>query len=533
MNCMNCGAPLTESAYCPKCGCDVVVQKQAIILSGLYYNQGLEKAGIRDLSGAIDQLKRSLKFNKLNIPARNLLGLIYFETGEVVAALSEWVISKNIQPEHNIATEYIDRLQKDANKLDVINQTIKKYNLALQNCKEGHEDVALIQLKKILVQNPKLIKGYHLLALLYIRMAEYEKARKILKKAIKIDKTNTTTLRFLREVDEQTGQTTSLEPRFNLWGGKFRDRDKDWDNESDKKPESGQNKGSHAIYYKVNNDTVVQPPAYKDTSIFSTILTIGLGFLVGAAMVWFLFVPARTQTINRIANEKVSEYSAMMASQTAEMTNLQNELESLKATYASSTQDLEEAEKKIESYEYLIQASGALAREDYPGVGTFLAEVDQTLLSATAKEAYNSIYSTAKTTVYRQLKENGMNAFDNEDYESAIEYLAQAYEASEEPDYEVMNYLAHAYRHSGRTTDSDLVFQAIIDAFPGTDKAERAKRYLSTYDETTGTVTNTGGTTQPTVTQPTVTEPEETDPSEEEDTSAGTGEGDTGEGIEE
>ena len=116
MNCMNCGAPLTESAYCQNCGCDVIVQKQAIILSGLYYNQGLEKAGIRDLSGAIDQLKRSLKFNKLNIPARNLLGLIYFETGEVVAALSEWVISKNIQPENNIASRYIELLQENANK---------------------------------------------------------------------------------------------------------------------------------------------------------------------------------------------------------------------------------------------------------------------------------------------------------------------------------------------------------------------------------------------------------------------------------
>ena len=44
MKCMNCGAELNDSAYCPKCGCDVSVQKQAIVLSGLYYNQGLEKA---------------------------------------------------------------------------------------------------------------------------------------------------------------------------------------------------------------------------------------------------------------------------------------------------------------------------------------------------------------------------------------------------------------------------------------------------------------------------------------------------------
>ena len=67
-------------------------------LSNRYYNEGLEKAGIRDMTGAVQSLQLSLKLNKNNIDARNLLGLIYYETGEVVPALSEWVISKNLKP---------------------------------------------------------------------------------------------------------------------------------------------------------------------------------------------------------------------------------------------------------------------------------------------------------------------------------------------------------------------------------------------------------------------------------------------------
>ena len=70
---------------------------------------------------------------------------------------------------------------------------------------------AAIRLKKILSQNPKLIKGYHLLALIQMKNQEWNKARRTLKKAARIDKTNTTTLRFLREVDEQTGVTTKME----------------------------------------------------------------------------------------------------------------------------------------------------------------------------------------------------------------------------------------------------------------------------------------------------------------------------------
>ena len=148
-----------------------------------------------------------------------------FETGEVVAALSEWVISKNLQPSRNLATEYIDILQANSNKLRGINETIKKYNHALLLCREGHDDMAAIQLRKILVQNPKLIKGYHLLALIQMKNGEWNRARKILRKAARIDKTNTTTLRFLREVDEQTGVPTRLERQkkgFIRLGGKKR-----------------------------------------------------------------------------------------------------------------------------------------------------------------------------------------------------------------------------------------------------------------------------------------------------------------------
>lgn len=476
MNCMNCGAPLTESAYCPSCGCDVIVQKQAIILSGLYYNQGLEKAGIRDLSGAIDQLKRSLKFNKLNIPARNLLGLIYFETGEVVAALSEWVISKNIQPEDNIAIDYINRLQKDANKLDTINQTIKKYNLALQNCREGHEDVAMIQLKKILVQNPKLIKGYHLLALLHIHNNEYEKARKILKKAIKIDKTNTTTLRFLREVDEQTGYVTTLEPRFGRWGGKSKEKAQ----------------AQTAIAYQVDNDIVVQPPSFKENSNTTMLATLAMGFVIGCLTVWFLFVPARTQAINRMANEKVSEYSSTMAAQTAELSLLQKEVEASKDTVTTATEQIETANKTTEVYENLVKACNAWFNENYTEAATALTSVDPELLSVEAKAVYNYMYNSARSIVFRKMKEAGINSFDHADYATAITQLLQAKQAASENDYEVMNYLAHAYRLSGNTAEADKAFREIIDAFPGTRKATRAEAYLRenlTGTEDGGTIT--------------------------------------------
>ena len=103
MRCYKCGATLTASDRCPQCKADVSVYKRAAKASNAYYNLGLAKAKVRDLTGAAESLKTSVMIHKNNIEARNLLGLVYCEMGEVVEALSQWVISKNLQPDNNPA----------------------------------------------------------------------------------------------------------------------------------------------------------------------------------------------------------------------------------------------------------------------------------------------------------------------------------------------------------------------------------------------------------------------------------------------
>ena len=152
-------------------------------------------------SGAIVSLRQSLKFNKNNVEARNLLGLVYFEMGEAVSALREWVISKNMRPEKNIADDYIDKVQSNATRLDSINQTIKKYNQALIYCHQDSRDLAVIQLKKVLSMNPRFVHAHLLLALLYIDSERWERAERELRKCIDIDRNNTRALRYLREVE--------------------------------------------------------------------------------------------------------------------------------------------------------------------------------------------------------------------------------------------------------------------------------------------------------------------------------------------
>ncbi|WP_418405176.1 hypothetical protein [Blautia sp.] len=373
MNCVNCGAFLTDMDldYCPNCGYNVLIQKKVDYLSKSFYNQGLEKASIRDLSGAIACLKQSLIYDKRNIKARNLLGLVYFETGEVVSALSEWVISKNLQPARNLATEYINKLQANRNRLNAINETIRKYNNALMLCREGHEDMAAIKLRRILSQNPKLIKGYHLLALIQMKNHEWNKARRTLKKAARIDKTNTTTLRFLREVDEQTGVTTNLE--------------------KSKKGLFHSNKASKQDTDIFASEQVVQQPVYKERSGLSAFFILMAGIAAGVGAFWLLAAPAIRQGIYKEANQQIVQYSESLASQAAELTKAQSDAKEATESADEVSQQLTSEQAKSKSYQALLQAYAAYQQKSLDDAALELQNVQQDVLSDSQKTIYNTI----------------------------------------------------------------------------------------------------------------------------------------------
>ena len=375
MNCMICGTGLSDRypEYCPHCGANVTLQRKIDYLSKHYYNQGLEKAQIRDLSGAITCLKQSITFNKMNIAARNLLGLVYFETGEVVAALSEWVISKNLQPGKNLANDYIQRLQANANKLDAINDTIRKYNESLALARQGHEDMAAIKLRKVLTQNPKLIKGYHLLALILMKGGEWTKARRVLRKASRIDKTNTTTLRFLREIDEHIGvaRRYTNSSKSNLMSK----------NRPDAEPED--------LFAEVSRPLGA---AYENGrgSLFACLL---LGIGAGALAFWLLAVPAIRQRIYREANNQIVKYSESLSSQSVELSRALGQARESGDNADEMGELLSAEKKKSASYKNLFEAYLSLLQEDYDSAALEVQQVYEDTLTDNMKAVYNMVCS--------------------------------------------------------------------------------------------------------------------------------------------
>ena len=374
MKCYNCGCQLSEKEFCTGCGADVALYKKIMYASNFFYNEGLEKASVRDLSGAVASLRQSLKFNKNNVEARNLLGLVYFEMGEVVKGLGEWVISKNLRSEKNIADDYINMIQENPSRLETINQTIKKYNLALGYCQQDGLDLAVIQLKKVLSLNPNYIRAHQLLALLYMKAEEWEKAKRELDKCIRIDTGNTTTRRYLKEVEAM------LDVAENARGGMRKKALPD-----------------DVVKYQSGNETIIQPVGNRDNRSVSTVLNIGIGIVIGIAAACFLILPSRLSSADSAAQAELRAVSEQLDKKTSTIEEMEQQAKLLTDENEKLKQELNDYvgnDGALEVVDGLLQTVSVYMEnpEDTEQIAQSFEKIDMEAAGQVESERFQNVY---------------------------------------------------------------------------------------------------------------------------------------------
>ena len=431
-----------------------------IAMSNALYNDGLEKAKVRDLSGAVQSLRKSLRYDKGNIPARNLLGLVYFEMGEAVDALSEWVISRSLQPKGNLAEHYLEEIQSNRSRLSTINQTIKKYNQALQYCYQGSHDLAIIQLKKVLNMNAKLIKGYQLLALLYMEEGKYGHARKELRTAAEIDNGNLLTLRYLREAEQKLGEEAHA--------GK----------------EGKKDKKKKAMSYQSGNDMIIQPTNVRDFTPLTIIINLAVGVGLGMLITWFLILPAIQQ--DKVADAKKTEVEASdaLVERNQEIKALESKIKGLEDTIEQMKGDSADAQKVVDNYEAFLKVYAAFAQQNILEAGDTMEGIDVNLLGAQGRASYQALKAQVDEqyteVVYKQAEED----YNAQRYAEAVTGLEKVVAAEEDyNDGYAIYYLANSYRETGDMVNAKKYYQRMVELHPGTQRAGRSQQYLNQMEQ--------------------------------------------------
>ena len=429
--------------------------KKVVYQSNYWYNDGLRKAQMRDMSGAIVSLRRSLQFNRENIAARNLLGLVYYGIGEVPEALVEWIISKNLRPRDNIADDYIKNVQSSANELETINLAIRKYNQCLAYCRQNGEDMAVIQLKQVISTHPDFLKAYQLLALIYLHTEQYSHARQVLRTARKLDTTNEITLHYIHELMQHRGRVR---------------------HRTEKKKED-------AVEYSLGNETIIQPKhsRLKEMSSHLAVANIFIGAAIGAALIWFLIAPAVNQARTDRMNDQMREYSDKITSLEAQVSAQTRTLDNYRATGESVEADAQAAQTTRDSYEALMTVSNQYDSGEYSDatMADTLINVNRDSLGQSAQALYDQIAADIYPNACERNFETGTEALASQDYQGAIDAFYKVVRMDEGYNGgQALYNLAQAYQGNGDSENAATYYQRIVDSYSDSDYAADAQSAL-------------------------------------------------------
>ncbi|MCC8060191.1 MAG: tetratricopeptide repeat protein [Clostridiales bacterium] len=420
-------------------------------VANAYYNVGLEKAKYRDLSGAAAALKRSLRFDKFHTDARNLLGLIYYEVGETGAALAQWVISLNLQETDNLAEEYLGRLRKEKGFLELADQAAKKYNQALAYAQNDNADLAVLLLMHMLDELPNFVRAQELLALLYITHEDYAKAGRCLYQALKVDAYNPTAQRYMTIVKQNTSR-------------------------ADVEKRKLKNAFSHR---QMQDDDIIMPPSYKENTGWQSVLNILVGLLLGAAVIYFLVMPASRESMNRAHNQEMIANLETINQKNLAIDNLNRQLEDAAAAQRRAEEELEtlldDNGGVLGQYRSLIQILQAYRDGDLGAAALLYVDLDTSVL-------YDGVVDATVDWIAQDMAENGHlaleqlgdTAADGGNTEQAITYYQKSLQIRGD-NTAALYKLGMAYQSKGDTDAANECFGEIIMNYPESEYVSAAR----------------------------------------------------------
>lgn len=462
MKCPVCGYIFKSGSACPDCGTDIVLYNKTRAISDRLYNYGLKCANERDLTGAIESLKKSILVNKFNTKARNLLGLVYFEKGLVADALREWVMSSNLNKQDKTASEYLEKLRTNARELEKMNDALRLYNLAIQYMGQHSEDLALIQLKKAIAYNPKLVDAYNLAALCNMASGNNTAAEPFVKRVLYLDKKNPTALRYMQEITpgSKVGETV------------------------DSREDSAAARRKRRLSYKESNKSII---GKQEILLFLGGVVCAVAVLM--ALVFPTMLESRSKTINELKTtlENYESYnggdgSASYDEVLQENASLKEELEKYKDSVVLQT--------KIGN---VNKAYALLANGEYKEAALLIKDIDISDMSDDDIKIYDQVREQTFAKAAEDLFSEGKMYYLSGKYDDAENTLNDCLDLLTDEDYtgDVLYYLGKTAESKGEAATAVSYYQRVLSDYPNSSQAANAQNSLNSLSTASGSA-NTG-----------------------------------------
>lgn len=467
MKCPNCGFSFSEGYRCPTCDIDVYIFSKTQNMSIRLYNEALDMAKGLELTHAIDNLEQCLLFDKSNINARNLLGLLYCETGRIGDALKHWIISTSYRSENNAATTYMDFLQKNARDMEKANDAVCMYNKALHYLRQGSDDLAIIQLKTAIENNADFIDAYNLMTLCCIEEKNYKRAQYFVDLVLKRDVKNDVALHYRQLIDENMPSTSLLKV----------DR-----HHSEVQPKT----------ISVNKTDSSPPmPRYKrkekrNANVIERrdLVSLGIGIVATAIILLVMIFPA----INENKDNTIAQLEKQLNSYTGETNMTAEEVLAMRTEYETLLTEnklLRSEETKQANLELLQTAVSLLTDEKFEECVDTLNTIETLGFSEEDLSKYNSIRSTAYPKAADSYYTKGKSEFLSNNFTEAKVSLQNALSCAGNENFvdDIYYYLGKIAESEDNTIEAKIHYEKVISDFPDSNQIDNVKNAMSQLPE--------------------------------------------------
>lgn len=455
MKCPSCEMVTKEIAYCSHCGMDLLLYDKVHMMAVRLYNEGLQQAQGRCLSSAISSLTMCIRLQKDHIQARNLLGLVYWEVGEIGQAIKHWAKSMAYQEQDNQAQTYLETVQSKPSELARIGDSIALYNKSLQYLTQGSEDIAIISLRKAISQNPNFIEAKALLSLYYISTNHNNKAAEL-----------------LREIRE----TSKDNPRANYYWQALNPGPKT----SQEVPKVVEVPPVVRIKPTAPGgaNTMIQPKP-----LMGNILAFIIGAICMLGVYAILIAPSKTADLKD--QVKLAQDQGKLLQERLEVLIEEKEariktLEEEKRATEKANEGLRQ-EQMVQEQILAFQTSTNMSKEkEWVSAAAKLGTINPDYLDEERKAQYQALIEEVYPKAGEALYNEGNTQYRAKDYDKAIELLEKSYIYAKEERFSdnALYLIGRAYEAKGNMEQAAQYYQSTIDNYPGTDGASSAKKRL-------------------------------------------------------
>lgn len=451
--CPYCGKKVYESELCTFCNNDLHWVKRLNARGAFYYAKGYREAEMRNLSGAIVYLKKAISLNKYDVKARNLLGLIYFEMGQIGGALKEWIISSAVDKEDEMAVEYIQFVQKSPKLLVNYKEANHLYNLAIDYLRQGSSDMAIIRLKKATGLSPSFVEAKVLLGLCYMQDKQFYKSKEQIVAALQIDQGHEKALRYFRALDDKDTNTA--------WPYEIGLNEKE-------------------IAYQL-----VNPIKVIDRS--KTLIKYAMYFVVGAMCVLIieksLIIPTQVRNYEKRIQMLESNEEVLNEQVDALKKEANVAINSLKENEEKLSREKNEYEKMVQKAtqkEKLEECEALKEQGAYVEVAAILYNIVPDALEEDAAKIYEDLKETTYERAANILCNEGYNHLNNEEFSEAKTKLETVllYTPSDELIKRSLYYLGKTESGLGNEEKAGYYFNKVIEDYPYTNESNWAQSRL-------------------------------------------------------